>query len=147
MKTLRQQVSFWSAKVKELDDEILRLKQTLQLREQLGLVDVEGERARLSPEKLERVLGPKPAEGDRAQLWQAAANDVQGYRERWDVSDPQVALGAEPEDPEQRQHRERVAELLRTVAPHLRRETMRDRRLEAAVIARDRQARGMGIEL
>lgn len=147
MQAHRQQANFWSAKVKELDDEIRGLKQTQQLREQLRLVDVEDQTPRLSAEQLERVLGPKPTEGGRAQLWQVAADDVQGYRERWDVCDTQVALGAEPEGPKQRQHRERVAELLRTVAPHLRRDAMRDRRLEAAVMARDRQERGIGIEL
>lgn len=147
MEPLRQQASFWSTKVEELDDEILSLKQTLQLREQLGLVDVDDQTARLSPEKLERVLGPKPTEGGRAQLWQVAADDVQGYRERWDVSDPHVALGADPEDPEQRRHRERVAELLRTVAPHLRRDADAGRSLEAVVVSRDRQERGIGIEL
>ena len=147
MKALGQQMSFWSAKVQELDDEILRLKQTLQLREQLGLVHVEGQPARLSLEKLERVLGPKPADGHRAQLWQVAADDVQSYRERWDVCDPQVALGPEPEDLEQRRHRDRVAELLRTVAPHLRRDESSDRWLVGDSIARERQERGIGIGL
>ena len=147
MDALRQQRQFWSAKVKELDDEILRLQQTQQLREQLGLLDVDDQTARLSPEKLEWVLGPKPAENRRAQLWQVTADDVQAYRERWDVSDPHVALGAEPEDPEQRRHRERVAELLRTVAPELRRDAGRDRCVDRASVARDRQERGIGIEL
>ncbi|MDP8930631.1 MAG: Rv3235 family protein [Actinomycetota bacterium] len=147
MKALRQQRTFWSAKVKELDDEILGLKQTQLLRDQLGLLEVDDQTAKLSPEKLERVLGPKPTDGRRAQLWQVAADDIQAYRERWDVRDPHVALGAEPEDPEQRRHRERVAELLRTVAPQLRREGGTDRSLEVASASRARQDRGIGIEL
>ena len=147
MATHRQQASYWTAKVDELDDEIMRLKHTLQLREQLGLVDVEEQPARLSPEKLERILGPRPADGHRAQLWQLAADDVQGYRERWDVCDSQVALGAEPEDPEQRRHRDRVAELLRTVAPHLRRDEGSERCLAEDLMVRERQERGIGLGL
>ena len=146
MTALRQQQKFWSAKVKEFDDEMLGLKQTQQLREHLGLLDVDGQTAKLSPEKLERVLGPKPTDGRRARLWQMAADDVQGYRERWDVRDTHVALGGEPEDPEQRRDRERVAELLRTVAPQLRREVGAERSLEMASVRRDRQERGVGIE-
>ena len=147
MKALRQQASFWSSKVEELDEEVRCLKQMQQLREQLGLVDVEEHTPRLSAEKLERVLGPKPTEDGRAQLWQVAADDVQGYRKCWDISDPHVALGAEPQDPEQRQHRERVAELLRTVAPHLRRDAGSDRSLEGASVRRGRQDCDLGIEL
>ena len=112
-----------------------------------SLLAMSGNPAKLSPEKLERVLGPKPTDGRRAQLWQVAADDVQGYRERWDVCDPHVALGAEPDDPEQRRHRERVAELLRTVAPQLRQHAVADRSLEGVSTSRDRQERGMGIEL
>lgn len=147
MKVLRQQQMFWSAKVRELDDEILGLKQTQLLRDHLGLLDVDDQGAKLSPARLARVLGPKPTDGRRAQLWQVAADDVQGYRERWDVCDPHVALGGEPEDPEQRRHRERVAELLRTVSPQLRRVGGTDRGLEPASVSRDRQERGIGIEL
>lgn len=147
MKALRQQRKFWSAKVQELDDEILGLKQTQLLRDHLGLLDVADQTVKLSPEKLERILGPKPANGRRAQLWQVAAEDIQDYRERWDVHDPHVALGAEPANPEQRRHHERVAELLRTVAPQLRREGGTGRTLEGASASRDRQDRGMGIEL
>lgn len=147
MKALRQQRTFWSAKVKELDDEILGLKRTQQLRERLGLLGVDDQTAKLSLDKLERFLGSRPTDGRRAQLWQVAADDVQGYRERWDVCDPQIALGAEPDDPEQRRHRERVAELLRTVAPQLRYDAGSDRSLEFAATNRDRHDRGMGIEL
>lgn len=148
MKGLRQQRRRWSAKVKELDEEMLDLRRRHALRTRLGLgvETLNGHGPELSAEELGRVLGPKPPDDRRAALWQTAADGIQSYRTRWDVTDTQTALGASPEDAEQRRHRGQVAELLRTLAPQLRRDPAGERQLDGAATARDQREEGLSLE-
>ena len=54
------------------------------------------------------LLGPRPGEGQTRGLWNAAAKLVDGYRLRWNVTDPVNALGAVPSRGTQRDDRKRT---------------------------------------
>ncbi|MGA2929814.1 MAG: hypothetical protein ABSG43_28270, partial [Solirubrobacteraceae bacterium] len=48
------------------------------------------------PHWLQRTLGPEPADTQLASRWHKAAQQTAGYRINHHITDPQVALGADP---------------------------------------------------
>jgi hypothetical protein len=56
-----------------------------------------------SPRHVVDLLGPLPDRLATAERWQAAAGAIEAYRSRWNVTGT-TTIGAEPADPEQRDH-------------------------------------------
>jgi hypothetical protein len=54
------------------------------------------------------ALGPVPESTQGRRAWRQAAADIQAQRRRYQVTDPERALGPEPHDPGQRADRQRV---------------------------------------
>jgi conjugative relaxase-like TrwC/TraI family protein len=53
-------------------------------------------------------LGPPPLTGPGRQRWAETALAIDRYRERWGITDPTLALGPEPERPEQRRQQRHI---------------------------------------
>jgi conjugative relaxase-like TrwC/TraI family protein len=53
-------------------------------------------------------LGPPPLMGSGRRSWAQTAVAIETYRERWGITDPTVALGPEPQGPEQRRQRRHI---------------------------------------
>lgn len=49
-----------------------------------------------APVYLTRALGARPAQRRAARLWDNAARRIDEHRQRWDITDPDEALGGEP---------------------------------------------------
>jgi hypothetical protein len=54
------------------------------------------------------ALGPVPESTRGRRAWRQAAADIEHYRHRYDITDPDRVLGPEPHDPTQRADRQRV---------------------------------------
>jgi len=54
------------------------------------------------------ALGPVPASTRGQRAWRLAAAEIQKYRHTYQITDPQRALGPEPDDPGQRADRQRA---------------------------------------
>jgi hypothetical protein len=76
-----------------------------------------------SSDHLVGALGPMPVDRGGRERWQRAAVTIEGYRLRWDITDPARALGTEPVSALQLDDRRRA---LGTIEGHLR-ERQRDR--------------------
>jgi Ti-type conjugative transfer relaxase TraA len=76
-----------------------------------------------APDHLVGALGPMPVDRSGRERWQRAAATIEGYRLRWDITDPVQALGTEPVSALQLHDRRRA---LGTIEGHLR-ERQRDR--------------------
>jgi Ti-type conjugative transfer relaxase TraA len=64
---------------------------------------------RLKPsDHLLRALGPMPVDRGGRERWQRAAISIEGHRLRWDITDPDRALGPEPDGALQQADRRRV---------------------------------------
>ena len=76
-----------SGRAEVLEGEIAR-------RAQARVADLEHE----PPAYLTTALGPRPERGRGQERWRQGAAAIEGYRERHGISDPQRALGPEPEE-------------------------------------------------
>jgi hypothetical protein len=54
------------------------------------------------------VLGPVPASTRGRRAWRQAAAEIKQYRHTYHITDPERALGPEPQDPTQRADRQRA---------------------------------------
>jgi Ti-type conjugative transfer relaxase TraA len=87
----------------------------------------------MPPDHLVDTLGPMPDDRGGRQRWQQTATDIETYRLRWDITDPDRSLGPEPDNPLQHDDHRRV---LAAIEDH-----QQERRLE-----RERgRSRGLGI--
>jgi hypothetical protein len=68
---------------------------------------------------LTHTLGQRPADGQARPIWDAAAAAIEGYRDRWDITDERTALGARPDDPDQRADRHDTVTALRDLTGRL----------------------------
>jgi hypothetical protein len=60
------------------------------------------------PASVLEALGPVPASTRGRRAWRQAAAQIEHYRRSYHITDPERALGAEPNDPAQRAHRQRA---------------------------------------
>jgi hypothetical protein len=60
------------------------------------------------PSYVLEALGPVPASTRGRRAWRQAAVEIEHYRRAYEVTDPERALGPEPDDPTQRADRQRV---------------------------------------
>ena len=118
MPALRQQQQTWKRRRSELDQELDQLRDRRHLRAELADVDVLRERhpTELSNAQLEQVLGPAPENGWRRRLREGVIEEIHGYRQRWNVTDPHRVLGPTATDPEHRRDRDELADTLRASA-------------------------------
>lgn len=120
IRQLAEQQHTWRRHHQQLDDELTRLRETHQLRQQLGAPDPThgaGDPATgLTHEQLLVALGPVPAEGWQSRLWHSLADEIGTYRQRWQVTDPRTVLGPDPDHPAHHHDRDELAATLRASA-------------------------------
>jgi hypothetical protein len=60
------------------------------------------------PSYVLEALGPVPESTRGRRAWRQAAAEIEQYRQTYQITDPEQALGSEPHDPEQRADRQRA---------------------------------------
>jgi hypothetical protein len=96
-------------------------------RERSELVERHGIRRRVNdsrddpqpPDYITRTLGAPPSQPPAREVWDTAADAIEAYRDRWDISTTDTALGRRPEDFEQRKDRDATVAALRDLASQL----------------------------
>ncbi|HET9560338.1 MAG TPA: hypothetical protein VFS70_24625, partial [Actinomycetota bacterium] len=61
------------------------------------------------------ALGPVPASTRGRRAWRHAAGEIEQYRRSYQITDPDRALGPEPQDPDQRAARQRARSAIERV--------------------------------
>jgi hypothetical protein len=119
-KTLRQQQRTWKRRRTELDDELADLQRRRDLQAKLTDLDRPApsgrDPTRLTDRQLTHLLGHVPTDPWRHQLRDALTDEIHTYRKRWNVTDPNTALGPQPDDPAHRTERTELADTLRASA-------------------------------
>lgn len=90
----RADAARWERALRRADEELQKLYEVRELREVRQLV-IDGDplmRAR-KPEYLDNLLGPVPQDRDERAQWRQAASVVERYRQTWEVTDREDALG------------------------------------------------------
>jgi hypothetical protein len=67
------------------------------------------------PDYVLEALGPVPASTRGRRAWRQAAAEVEQYRRTYQITDPNRALGLEPQDPDQRAARQRARSAIERV--------------------------------
>ena len=109
----RADAARWERALRRADDELQKLYEVRELREVRQLV-IDGDplvRAH-KPEYLDRLLGPVPQDRDDRAEWRQAASSIERYRQTWQVTDREDALGplSESASAEQVRQRKEAAE-------------------------------------
>jgi hypothetical protein len=60
------------------------------------------------PKYVERTIGPVPERPSEKSEWRQTVLMIEDYREKYEIKDPNRALGGEPRNSEQRHHKEQV---------------------------------------
>ncbi|MBW3662693.1 MAG: hypothetical protein KY469_06310 [Actinobacteria bacterium] len=115
----REQTARWSDRVDELEREIGIMKATEQLRRTLDEGGAESAPAPLTDDPVLGTLGPRPDHERWAKIWDETVDELNRYRERWNIAATDDPLGDVPEDSEQMRQRELLTQLLRAVVPWL----------------------------
>lgn len=97
----------WTSHLQALDVEGRNLASRTSSERFVGGEDLEGR------SYLVATLGMPPASQDARDLWDAAAATIEEYRDRWQVTGTDSALGVQPEDPEQLADRDATIARLR----------------------------------
>lgn len=90
----RAEATRWASAISKIDEELRTLHEVRELREVRQLV-LDGDplmKAR-KPEYLDRLLGPVPSDREERSEWRQAASTVERYRQEWNVTDREEALG------------------------------------------------------
>ena len=90
----RTEAARWERALGRIDAELQTLHEVRELREVRQLV-LDGDplvKAR-SPEYLDQLLGPLPKDREQRAEWRQAASAVERYRQTWNVTDSDTALG------------------------------------------------------
>lgn len=109
----RAEATRWERAIFKIDEELRTLQEVRELREVRQLV-LDGDplmKAR-KPEYLDRLLGPVPSDREQRSEWRQVASTVERYRQEWNVTDRDEALGnmREGMPTEQLRHRQQAAE-------------------------------------
>ena len=120
---LRQQQHTWKTYRGQLRDELDSLchrRELLQQQQEPSTADLGRSSATdLSHNQLIAVLGRVPDKGWQRRLWEGVAEEIQIYRNRWDVTDPHTVLGEVPDNQTHYLERYDLAFTLRAIAPAL----------------------------
>lgn len=150
---LRQLLDTWERRLTELDHELDTLDRTCQLRQRLATLDShQGQenspKARVTDPIL-KTLGPRPNHPDWGRIWDQTADELRRYRQRWNITDSELPLGAPTDEPEQARHRQLLAQLLPTVAPWLEHRRQRERGMDQASrdVGHTEVLKGLSVEL
>ena len=104
----------WSSQLQALEDEGRHLASRAASAERFEVgKDLEGRAYLLA------MLGMPPTSQDARDLWDAAAATIETYRDRWQVTGTDSALGAQAEDPEQLADRDATIARLRELTSEL----------------------------
>ena len=107
----RRDLERWHRKVRELDNELTELRDVRELREVRSMVEQRDPlmAVRGQPTHLEQLLGPIPRDRDERAQWRRAASEVEAYRQRWEITDPEQALAPLPPNAPTEQTADRAA--------------------------------------
>ncbi len=72
------------------------------------------------PLYMARTLGPPPGGAEARKAWDEAAAAIEAYRNRWEITRMDCALGQQPEDPQQRAERDATVAALRDLTARIR---------------------------
>ncbi len=109
-----EELSHWTRRVADLDDD---RDQLIGRRDAYARLDRDAEPQPAA--YLTHTLGQRPADGQARPIWDAAAAAIEGYRDRWDITDERTALGARPDHPDQRADRQDTVTALRDLTSRL----------------------------